>query len=72
MVEDRRRLIIRFVRPGEKVKRATLTYIDYIPQNEWGRIYRWATGESDELGKARKTLTVNIVATAKPKEEMKT
>jgi hypothetical protein len=69
MVEDKRRLIIRFVRPGEKVRRATLTYIDYIPQNEWERIYRWAIGESDELGKARKTLTVNIVATAKEAEK---
>lgn len=64
MVEDSRRVIIRFVRAGERIKRATLTYVDYIPDNEWERIYRWATRASDELGKGRKILTVNIVATA--------
>jgi hypothetical protein len=66
---ENRRVIIRFVRPGERVKRATLTYVDYIPEDEWGRIHRWATSQSDEFGKARKVLTVNIVATTKEVKE---
>jgi len=54
-------VMIRFIRPGQKVPRATLTYAYPPPNTEfWNTIKQWLDGKI-KLGRAKKVLTVNII-----------
>jgi len=55
---------IRFVRKGEPIKRATITWWEKPSNEEWDLILRWALGDPNvQLGKATKKLTVNVIIT---------
>ena len=56
---------VRFIRSntGEKLPRATLTYIDKIPDDAWEDIMRWVLTGEGKFGKAEKYLTINIIVT---------
>lgn len=56
-----KKVVLRIVKPGEEIKRATLTYVYPPSQDFWETIKLWAEGKR-EIGKTqKKALTVNII-----------
>jgi len=55
-----KQVIIRIVKEGEP-KRATLTYVNRLPNNIWETVIKpFLTGQK-KFGKATKTLTINVI-----------
>ena len=56
-----KQVIIRLVEEGKPQKRATLTYVNRLPNDAWDTVmYPFLVGEKT-FGKAMKTLTINII-----------
>jgi len=69
-----RNLIVRFIKSGDPVPRATATFIDNIPPEELDEIKKWALYGKGKyaktrLGTIRKILFVNIIVTYEKEEE---
>ena len=54
-------LVIRTYNKGDKLRRATLTYVEEIPFAEMKRITKWLSNEDGSIFGAKKVLTVNVV-----------
>jgi hypothetical protein len=65
-----RNLRIRFLSPGERQPRATMTFVDRIPDEAFDRIARWAVTGEGTFGRARKNLTINVIVTRLSKREV--
>lgn len=67
-MKEKRQLKINFLAPGDVIPRATVTFRDRIPEEEFREIAKWALkGEGKyaktRFGTIRKTLTVNVLIT---------
>jgi hypothetical protein len=56
------------VREGEP-KRATLTYVNRLPNDIWETVIKPFLSGEKTFGKATKTLTINVIITREDKNE---